>query len=111
MYRINKIGPRTLPWGTPLRTSFHEDDSPFIDTYCLRPVKKFLIQNYNKHLKLFHQGAAVVSCSKHISSMTNISYHISHKSMFDVILLIKFIIIFFLFLFFIFLFFFCITVF
>jgi len=34
MYRTNKIGPRTLPWGIPLRTSVHSENCPLTDTRC-----------------------------------------------------------------------------
>ena len=42
-YNMNNKGPRTEPWGTPLDTSVHSDDIPFMSTRCWRSVKKSLI--------------------------------------------------------------------
>ena len=41
---MNKSGPRTLPWGTPLMTSRIEEYVEFKRTVCLRLVRKALIQ-------------------------------------------------------------------
>ncbi|KAF7248605.1 Phosphatase and actin regulator 1 [Varanus komodoensis] len=36
MKRLNRISPRTEPWGTPLVTGHHPDDSPLMVTLCFR---------------------------------------------------------------------------
>jgi hypothetical protein len=40
----NRMGPRTLPCGTPDSTSVHEEYLPFSTTLCFRPVSQLLIQ-------------------------------------------------------------------
>ena len=44
MYRRNKIGPRTEPWGTPEVAGISDDFSPAKATHCESPSKKALIQ-------------------------------------------------------------------
>ena len=44
MYRRNKIGPRTEPWGTPEVTRTSDDFCPSKATHCERPSKNALIQ-------------------------------------------------------------------
>ena len=44
MYRRNKIGPRTEPWGIPRVTGISHDFSPSKATNCERPSKNAFIQ-------------------------------------------------------------------
>ena len=44
-YMINNMGPRTLPWGTPLSTGFHVEELPLTDTHCRRSDKKLEIHD------------------------------------------------------------------
>src|SRR5215469_342041 len=44
IYTINRMGPRTDPWGTPLVNSDQFEDSPFMITRCCLPFNQFLIQ-------------------------------------------------------------------
>ena len=44
MYRRNKTGPRTEPWGTPKVTGISDDFPPSKATHCERPSKNALIQ-------------------------------------------------------------------
>src|SRR5215469_5019306 len=44
IYTINRMGPRTDPWGTPLVTSDQFEDSPFMTTRCCLFFNQFLIQ-------------------------------------------------------------------
>ena len=39
MYNKNSSGPRTDPWGTPQLIPSDSEDSPLIETYCLRLLK------------------------------------------------------------------------
>jgi len=41
---LNKTGPKTEPWGTPLVTSHQLDLTPFTTTLCAQPFSQFLIQ-------------------------------------------------------------------
>ena len=43
----NRIGPRTVPWGTPLITAATKDIMPSRATTCSRSVRKSAIQLYN----------------------------------------------------------------
>ena len=40
IYKRNKIGPKTEPWGTPDMTGISDDFSPSKATHCVRPSKK-----------------------------------------------------------------------
>jgi hypothetical protein len=40
MYNINKIGPKTDPCGTPLRTGTHSEKQCSVTTHCKRFDKK-----------------------------------------------------------------------
>src|SRR5215469_11731759 len=44
IYTINRMGPRTYLWGTPLVTTDQFEDSPFITTRCCLFFNQFLIQ-------------------------------------------------------------------
>src|SRR5215469_11374187 len=44
IYTINRMVPRTDPWGTPLVTSDQFEDSPFMTTRCCQTFNQFLIQ-------------------------------------------------------------------
>jgi hypothetical protein len=41
----NKIGPNTVPWGTPDVTGTVLEDIPFTTTVCVRSDRKALIQS------------------------------------------------------------------
>src|SRR5215469_830263 len=43
IYTMNRMSPRTDPWGTPLVTTDQFEDSPFMTTRCLS-FNQFLIQ-------------------------------------------------------------------
>ena len=42
---INKMGPKTIPWGTPLITDAQSDNAEMTRTYCLLFDRKPFIQN------------------------------------------------------------------
>src|SRR5215469_11158860 len=44
IYTINRMGPRTDPWGTPLVQSDQFKDSPFMTTRCCLSFDQLLIQ-------------------------------------------------------------------
>src|SRR5215469_4442856 len=44
IYIINRMGPRTDPWGTPLVTPDQFEDSPFMTTRCCLSFNQILIQ-------------------------------------------------------------------
>ena len=39
-YKMNKTGPRIVPWGTPDKTGDQDEQVPRRTTRCIRPVKK-----------------------------------------------------------------------
>ena len=40
-YKMNKTGPRIVPWGTPDKTGDQDEQVPRMTTRCIRPVKTF----------------------------------------------------------------------
>jgi len=48
MYSTHKIGPRTLPWGIPLRISTHAENCHLTNTCCL-----LFNRNYITHLIIY----------------------------------------------------------
>ena len=45
IYIRKRMGPRTVPWGTPLRTLAGYEWVPFIETVCIRLDRYDLIQS------------------------------------------------------------------
>jgi hypothetical protein len=55
IYIVNRIGPRTLPWGIPLVTDIQFEPVPFITTFCFLLARKSLIQpNFIRDIILDH---------------------------------------------------------
>ena len=50
-YKMNKTGPRIVPWGTPDKTGDQDEQVPRRTTSCIRPVKKLRKKKITKPLE------------------------------------------------------------
>lgn len=64
---VNKRGPRTLPWGTPLEIKLQEEKRPFHKTRCCRQRKK----SFSQHKML--QGMSKREAAQRMTSCKTLS--------------------------------------